>query len=60
MPEELIAACHALEMPAMALLDRDGVYGRAAFSSGGEEEWNQGAYRRGNYSLKSQVSSLKL
>src|SRR6266480_5269963 len=26
-PEELIAACSELEMPAMALLDRDGVYG---------------------------------
>src|SRR2546422_5115101 len=30
-PEELIAACLALEMPAMALLDRDGVYGAPRF-----------------------------
>src|SRR6478735_2394204 len=30
-PEELIAACSALEMPAMALLDNDGVYGAARF-----------------------------
>jgi error-prone DNA polymerase len=30
-PEELIAAGKALEMPAMALLDRDGVYGSPRF-----------------------------
>ena len=30
-PEDLIAACLALEMPAMALLDRDGVYGAPRF-----------------------------
>jgi error-prone DNA polymerase len=30
-PEELIAACQAQEMPAMALLDRDGVYGSPRF-----------------------------
>jgi len=30
-PEELIAACSALGMPAMALLDNDGVYGAARF-----------------------------
>src|SRR3977135_2218225 len=30
-PEELIAACHTLQMPAMALLDRDGVYGAPRF-----------------------------
>src|SRR5882757_824618 len=30
-PEELIAACKALQMPAMALLDRDGVYGAPRF-----------------------------
>src|SRR6202165_4122801 len=30
-PEELIAACRALQMPAMALLDRDGVYGAPRF-----------------------------
>src|SRR2546422_122865 len=30
-PEELNAACSELKMPAMALLDRDGVYGAARF-----------------------------
>ena len=30
-PEELLAACLNLEMPAMALLDRDGVYGSPRF-----------------------------
>jgi error-prone DNA polymerase len=30
-PEELIAACKKLELPAMALLDRDGVYGSPRF-----------------------------
>jgi error-prone DNA polymerase len=31
LPERLIEACHAFEMPSMALLDRDGVYGSARF-----------------------------
>src|SRR5437867_12744255 len=30
-PEELIAVCAELKMPAMALLDNDGVYGSARF-----------------------------
>ena len=30
-PEELANACHSYQMPAMALLDRDGVYGAARF-----------------------------
>jgi error-prone DNA polymerase len=30
-PEELIAVCSALKMPAMALLDNDGLYGAARF-----------------------------
>jgi error-prone DNA polymerase len=30
-PEELIAVCSELDMPAMALLDNDGVYGAARF-----------------------------
>ncbi len=30
-PEELVSACHELGIPAMALLDRDGVYGAARF-----------------------------
>src|SRR5438270_9244622 len=33
-PEELIAAGKELEMPAMALLDRDGVYGAPRFHLG--------------------------
>ncbi|HEY3579319.1 MAG TPA: PHP domain-containing protein, partial [Pyrinomonadaceae bacterium] len=31
LPEELIATSLALDMPAMALLDRDGVYGAPRF-----------------------------
>src|SRR5437660_1235177 len=31
LPEGLIARCHELQMPAMALLDRDGVYGAPRF-----------------------------
>src|SRR5438067_12483986 len=30
-PEELIAVCSELNMPAMALLDNDGLYGAARF-----------------------------
>ena len=37
LPEALIDACHTLEMPAMALLDRDGVYGSARFHLAGEK-----------------------
>jgi error-prone DNA polymerase len=36
-PEELIAACQAQEMPAMALLDRDGVYGSPRFHLAAEK-----------------------
>ncbi len=31
LPEDLVAACGRLQMPAMALLDRDGVYGAPRF-----------------------------
>ncbi len=31
LPEDLVAECHRLQMPAMALLDRDGVYGAPRF-----------------------------
>ena len=31
LPEDLIAACKRLNMPSMALLDRDGVYGAPRF-----------------------------
>jgi len=36
-PEELIAAAHELQMPAMALLDRDGVYGSPRFHQAGKK-----------------------
>ncbi len=36
-PEELIAAAKGLEMPAMALLDRDGVYGSPRFYLAGKK-----------------------
>src|SRR5437660_251577 len=36
-PEELIAACAELKMPAMALLDNDGVYGAARFHLAAEK-----------------------
>jgi len=31
LPEDLISVCHRLKMPALALLDRDGVYGSPRF-----------------------------
>ncbi|HKR61918.1 MAG TPA: error-prone DNA polymerase, partial [Pyrinomonadaceae bacterium] len=37
-PEELITAAAELEMPAMALLDRDGVYGAPRFHLAGEKQ----------------------
>src|SRR6266436_6412001 len=36
-PEELIATCHELEMPSMALLDQDGLYGAARFHLAGKK-----------------------
>src|ERR1700687_3264895 len=36
-PEELIAVCANLGMPAMALLDRDGVYGSPRFHLAGKK-----------------------
>ena len=36
-PEELIAVCSELQMPAMALLDNDGVYGAARFHLAAEK-----------------------
>jgi error-prone DNA polymerase len=58
-PEELIAACQALEMPAMALLDRDGVYGSPRFHLAAQKigvKAHIGAEITVS-SLKSQVSS---
>src|SRR6202049_176548 len=37
LPENLIAACAHLNMPAMALLDRDGVYGSPRFHMAGKK-----------------------
>jgi error-prone DNA polymerase len=37
LPETLIETCHAYEMPSMALLDRDGVYGAARFHLAGKK-----------------------
>ena len=37
LPEELIGACVALNLPAMALLDRDGVYGSPRFHLAAEK-----------------------
>src|SRR6266404_8870375 len=36
-PEELIATCAEFEMPAMALLDNDGLYGAARFHLAGKK-----------------------
>src|SRR5437588_4083589 len=36
-PEELIAVCSELKMPAMALLDTDGIYGAARFNLAGKK-----------------------
>src|SRR5438105_5218273 len=36
-PEELIATCSELKMPAMALLDHDGLYGAARFHLAGKK-----------------------
>src|SRR5205085_2550088 len=36
-PEELIAVCSELNMPAMALMDNDGVYGAARFHLAGQK-----------------------
>ena len=54
-PEELIAAALEYEMPAMALLDRNGVYGSPRFHLSGKKKWNQGAYRFGNHGPKSKA-----
>src|ERR1700735_4902675 len=37
LPEELMAACARFHMPAMALLDRDGVYGSPRFHLAAEK-----------------------
>jgi error-prone DNA polymerase len=60
-PEELIAAAFAFEMPAMALLDRDGVYGSPRFHMAGKKNGIK-AHIGAEITVsspKSQVSSLK-
>src|ERR1051325_5367951 len=60
-PEELIAVCSELNMPAMALLDNDGVYGAARFHLAARKlkiKAHIGAEITVS-SPKSQVSSLK-
>src|SRR3989442_1608903 len=60
-PEELIAVCSELKMPAMALLDTDGVYGAERFQLAGKKlkvKAHIGTELTVS-SLKSQVSSLK-
>src|ERR671923_2985863 len=37
LPEDLVGACAALNLPAMALLDRDGVYGSPRFHLAAEK-----------------------
>src|ERR1700694_451346 len=73
-PEELIAACQALQMPAMALLARDGVYGAPRFHLAAEKNGLKahiGAevtiqkpktedQRPGKYSEQKQVVSIPL
>ena len=46
-PEELIAACSELNMPAMALLDND-AFTERAISFGGAEGWNKSAHWGGS------------
>jgi error-prone DNA polymerase len=66
-PEELIAAAAELGMPAMALLDRDGVYGAPRFHLAAEKQGIKAhvgaeitvSSLRSQVSRKSQVSSLK-
>jgi error-prone DNA polymerase len=59
-PEELIAACSALEMPAMALLDNDGVYGAARFHLAAQKIGIKGAYwERKSRSDKSDIRSSR-
>src|SRR5437660_12551267 len=58
-PEEIIAVCSELNMPAMALLDNDGVYGAARFHLAAQK-LNSKAHIGAEItvsSFKSQVSS---
>ena len=47
LPEDLIQRAAELDMPAMALLDRNGVYGAAEVTGAGRREWVRCAWRRG-------------
>ena len=47
-PEALIERAAELDMPAMALADRNGLYGVARFHTAAKKTWHQGAHRRGD------------
>lgn len=51
LPEELIGVCAHYHMPAMALLDTDGVYGVPRFHLAAKKNRTQGAYRRRSFFL---------
>ena len=48
MPEELASACAGNGMAAMALLDRDGVYGAPRFYHAAARNFDSRAHRRGS------------
>ena len=48
LPEFLMARAADLGMPAMALLDRNGVYGAPRFHTTGQEAGSASAYRGGD------------
>ncbi|HKR59431.1 MAG TPA: PHP domain-containing protein, partial [Pyrinomonadaceae bacterium] len=56
-PEELIGAAKTMDMPAMALLDRDGLYGSPRFHLAGVKNGIK-AHIGAEITVKSQVSSL--
>ena len=49
MPEELAGVCAEHGMPAMALLDRDGVYGAPRFHLAAKKKSHSRAHRRGSH-----------
>ena len=50
-PEALMERAAELEMPAMAIADRNGVYGAARFHTSGKRIGCSRAYRRGGRGL---------
>ena len=57
LPEELIERAVELNMPAMALLDRNGVYGAARFHTMRETEWGTSTCGRGDCGIELGPSS---